>query len=323
MSAGKVSFGFTIPQRGVFFGIATWPEMIAMAARGGPKSIVRFGVGRRQRDGEAAAGVYLLAGSARGCDLARQARGWMHGEFPDPRSDSVRISMGHARSHLERPHAPRRMHWNCPGRRRQREGRWDLGNHRWAARQPDGREHRDLPPPLERRQRQLRRQVSFVQRSDNQAPPSAAAVPDLDRCESSARAIRKADAPSRENRRRLDDRANLSKDARRVVVEAVGEPPPGREGSGDVSEPRVPQHQHQSTIALPRSRNPSASWKNTTVPFSLRRWSRHGPRPALPHSASSICAICCATARSRSRSESRHGISAASLTAWLTKSCRA
>src|ERR1700730_15434584 len=32
MSAGKVSFGFTIPQRGVFFGIATWPEMIAMAA---------------------------------------------------------------------------------------------------------------------------------------------------------------------------------------------------------------------------------------------------------------------------------------------------
>ena len=33
MSAGKVSFGFTIPQRGVFFGIATWPEMIAMAAK--------------------------------------------------------------------------------------------------------------------------------------------------------------------------------------------------------------------------------------------------------------------------------------------------
>lgn len=27
----KISFGFTIPQRGVFFGIATWPEMIAMA----------------------------------------------------------------------------------------------------------------------------------------------------------------------------------------------------------------------------------------------------------------------------------------------------
>jgi alkanesulfonate monooxygenase SsuD/methylene tetrahydromethanopterin reductase-like flavin-dependent oxidoreductase (luciferase family) len=31
MPAGKVTFGFTIPQRGVFFGIATWPEMIAMA----------------------------------------------------------------------------------------------------------------------------------------------------------------------------------------------------------------------------------------------------------------------------------------------------
>lgn len=27
----KLSFGFTIPQRGVFFGIATWPEMLAMA----------------------------------------------------------------------------------------------------------------------------------------------------------------------------------------------------------------------------------------------------------------------------------------------------
>jgi alkanesulfonate monooxygenase SsuD/methylene tetrahydromethanopterin reductase-like flavin-dependent oxidoreductase (luciferase family) len=32
MSDGKVSFGCTIPQRGVFFGIAAWPEMIAMAA---------------------------------------------------------------------------------------------------------------------------------------------------------------------------------------------------------------------------------------------------------------------------------------------------
>ena len=31
MAAGKVSFGFTIPQRGVFFGIATWPEMLARA----------------------------------------------------------------------------------------------------------------------------------------------------------------------------------------------------------------------------------------------------------------------------------------------------
>jgi alkanesulfonate monooxygenase SsuD/methylene tetrahydromethanopterin reductase-like flavin-dependent oxidoreductase (luciferase family) len=29
--AGNVTFGFTIPQRGVFFGIATWPEMIALA----------------------------------------------------------------------------------------------------------------------------------------------------------------------------------------------------------------------------------------------------------------------------------------------------
>src|ERR1700737_4144283 len=29
--ASRVSFGFTIPQRGVFFGIATWPQMIAMA----------------------------------------------------------------------------------------------------------------------------------------------------------------------------------------------------------------------------------------------------------------------------------------------------
>ncbi|MGO9451172.1 MAG: LLM class flavin-dependent oxidoreductase [Candidatus Binataceae bacterium] len=29
--ATRTSFGFSIPQRGVFFGIATWPEMIAMA----------------------------------------------------------------------------------------------------------------------------------------------------------------------------------------------------------------------------------------------------------------------------------------------------
>ena len=29
--ADRISFGFTVPQRGVFFGIATWPQMIAMA----------------------------------------------------------------------------------------------------------------------------------------------------------------------------------------------------------------------------------------------------------------------------------------------------
>jgi len=30
-NGGKLSFGFTLPQRGVFFGIADWPEMIATA----------------------------------------------------------------------------------------------------------------------------------------------------------------------------------------------------------------------------------------------------------------------------------------------------
>ena len=29
--AGRISFGFTLPQRGVFFGIATWPQMVTMA----------------------------------------------------------------------------------------------------------------------------------------------------------------------------------------------------------------------------------------------------------------------------------------------------
>src|SRR5215472_6351211 len=29
--ASRVSFGFTIPQRGVLFGVATWPQMIALA----------------------------------------------------------------------------------------------------------------------------------------------------------------------------------------------------------------------------------------------------------------------------------------------------
>ena len=29
--AGKISFGFTLPQRGVFFGIASWPEMLKLA----------------------------------------------------------------------------------------------------------------------------------------------------------------------------------------------------------------------------------------------------------------------------------------------------
>ena len=29
--ASRISFGFTIPQRGVFFGIATWPQMIGLA----------------------------------------------------------------------------------------------------------------------------------------------------------------------------------------------------------------------------------------------------------------------------------------------------
>jgi alkanesulfonate monooxygenase SsuD/methylene tetrahydromethanopterin reductase-like flavin-dependent oxidoreductase (luciferase family) len=29
--AGRISFGFTLPQRGVFFGIASWPEMLQLA----------------------------------------------------------------------------------------------------------------------------------------------------------------------------------------------------------------------------------------------------------------------------------------------------
>ncbi len=31
MAAGPISFGFTLPQRGVFFGIASWPEMLKLA----------------------------------------------------------------------------------------------------------------------------------------------------------------------------------------------------------------------------------------------------------------------------------------------------
>ncbi|HYA35349.1 MAG TPA: LLM class flavin-dependent oxidoreductase [Candidatus Binataceae bacterium] len=33
MGSQKLSFGFTIPQRGLFFGVATWPEMVALARR--------------------------------------------------------------------------------------------------------------------------------------------------------------------------------------------------------------------------------------------------------------------------------------------------
>jgi alkanesulfonate monooxygenase SsuD/methylene tetrahydromethanopterin reductase-like flavin-dependent oxidoreductase (luciferase family) len=32
MAQNRLSIGFTVPQRGVFFGIATWPEMLALAA---------------------------------------------------------------------------------------------------------------------------------------------------------------------------------------------------------------------------------------------------------------------------------------------------
>jgi alkanesulfonate monooxygenase SsuD/methylene tetrahydromethanopterin reductase-like flavin-dependent oxidoreductase (luciferase family) len=31
MPSSNVTFGFTIPQRGVFFKIATWPEMLTLA----------------------------------------------------------------------------------------------------------------------------------------------------------------------------------------------------------------------------------------------------------------------------------------------------
>ena len=31
MPSTRTSFGFTIPQRGVFFGIASWPEMLKLA----------------------------------------------------------------------------------------------------------------------------------------------------------------------------------------------------------------------------------------------------------------------------------------------------
>src|SRR5580698_7986565 len=31
MAAAPIRFGFTLPQRGVFFGIASWPEMLKLA----------------------------------------------------------------------------------------------------------------------------------------------------------------------------------------------------------------------------------------------------------------------------------------------------
>ena len=46
----KVSFGFTIPQRGVFFGIATWPEMLAMAREADRISLKGKGAARLFED---------------------------------------------------------------------------------------------------------------------------------------------------------------------------------------------------------------------------------------------------------------------------------
>src|SRR4029077_6159650 len=33
MTARPVTFGFTLPQRGMFFGVGTWPEMLDLARR--------------------------------------------------------------------------------------------------------------------------------------------------------------------------------------------------------------------------------------------------------------------------------------------------
>ena len=47
MAQPQLSIGFTVPQRGVFFGIATWPEMIALAAEADRNPALRFDLGRR------------------------------------------------------------------------------------------------------------------------------------------------------------------------------------------------------------------------------------------------------------------------------------
>ena len=92
--ASRISFGFTLPQRGVFFGIASWPEMLKLAQdaeRSGAFDSIWVGdsVMAKPRP-ESIALLGALSAATERVKLGRR----MHGEFPDSRSDRVRAING-------------------------------------------------------------------------------------------------------------------------------------------------------------------------------------------------------------------------------------
>ena len=123
-----LSFGFTLPQRGVFFGATTVEQLLTMARDVDADPLFDSLWVGRQPARQAAARLDRAARRPRLGHAPGHARRRLHGELPRARSRHLRLPVGDARPALGRPHAARGVHRHRGGRgqrpRRARCGAW-------------------------------------------------------------------------------------------------------------------------------------------------------------------------------------------------------
>src|ERR1700746_2368179 len=133
----KVSFGFTIPQRGVFFGIATWPEMLAMAREADRIALFdSVWVGDSVMAKPRPESIALLGALAGATSRVKLGVGCM-ASFPIRAPIIFAYQWATLDLISKWPDAVGRMHRNRRGRR-ERKRRWRLEYYRWATRKSDG-----------------------------------------------------------------------------------------------------------------------------------------------------------------------------------------
>ena len=312
--ASRISFGFTLPQRGVFFGIASWPEMLKLAQdaeRSGAFDSIWVGDSVMAKPRPES--IALLGALSAATERMKLGVGCM-ASFPirDP------IVFAYQWATLDLISNGRMWLAACTGIvaggvSAREGGIWGIS---------DGQRGNRMAENIEICRRlwsednvTFRGKVSKLRGRHDFSASDPETVSDLDRGESTTDGRRSADAAGRENRRRLDDGATVSENVRGQL----GAPFRGVACRGPrprkLRQHRVPQHQYQSRSRC-RTRGIEALSRRVLRSRSSRpRWSHRGPRRARPSNAPSICATSRMMAPRRSRCASHRGIRKASLSA--------
>src|SRR5437660_1211641 len=245
------TIGFTLPQRGVFFGVTTVAEMLALAAKVDANPLfgsiwVGDSLGAKPRPDS----LTLLGALASATQRIRLGVGCM-ASFPvrDP------LVFAYQWATLDLISNGRMLLAACTGLvagGASARGR-RVPRRRPGARRPADREHRDLPPTLVRRPRLLQRPLSLIRGRHAGAPTGAAAVPDLDRVKPAAaprrRRTRPGASPGRAARRRLDDDTARRRAGEEQLVRHRRRARAARPRSRQLSDDGVSQRQLESGSA--------------------------------------------------------------------------